>query len=139
LDILENEGADLTQLAVGHIVPRPDNLGVCQQLAKRGCYIEFDLFGSERWSLMDDLIHTDPEVQISSIKGFVDNDLVDHVLISQNVCHVEQFTVNGGDGYVHILKNLVPKFKRYGVTDDQIQRIMIRNPKTLFPFRSHDQ
>ena len=47
----------------------------------------------------------------SSIKGFLDNGLLPNMLISQNVNHVDLLTVNGGDGYVHLLKNVAPKIK----------------------------
>ena len=134
IDILEAKGADLDRVALSHLVPRPDNLEIYTQFAERGCYIEFDLFGQECWPLVDDLVDTNCEVQISSVKGFIDNGLLRRILISQNVCHILHMTVNGGYGYAHILKNVVPKFKSYGITDEEIHTMMVDNPKNLFPF-----
>ncbi len=136
MDILESEGADLNRVVIDHLVPRPDNLDLYRQLASRGCYIEFDLFGHERWPLVNDLVHTDPEVQISSVKGFIDNGLLERILLSHDVCHFTLMTVNGGFGYAHILKNVVPKFKEYGITDEEIRTMMVDNPKRLFPFQN---
>ena len=85
--------------------------------------------------MADDLINTHPDVQISSVKGFIDNGLLERILISQNVCHILHMTVNGGYGYAHILNAVVPKLKGYGITDKEIHTIMVDNPKRLFAFR----
>lgn len=135
LDLLESEGADLSRVAVGHMIPRPDKLDIVQQIASRGCWIEFDLFGQERSLLMADLMHTHPDVQASSIKGFVDQGLQDHILLSQNVNHVDLMTVNGGDGYAHLLKNVIPRIQSYGVMDDQVKTMLITNPRRFLEFR----
>ena len=135
LNILAENGADLTHVAVGHLVSRPDNLELCQHLAGRGCFIEFDLFGQERWYVMNEMMQTHPDVQTSSIKGFLDNGLLPHLLISQNVNHVDLLTVNGGDGYVHLLKNVAPKIKSYGVTEAELATMMVANPGRLLAFR----
>ena len=57
---------------------------------------------------MNEMMQTHPDVQNSSIKGFIDNGLLPH-MDPQNVNHVDLLTVNGGDGYVHLLKNVVPE------------------------------
>jgi phosphotriesterase-related protein len=135
IDILAQNGADLTQVAVGHLVSRPDNLELCRHLAARGCFIEFDLFGQERWYLMNEMMGTHPEVQVSSIKEFIDSGLLPHILLSQNVMHVDLMTVNGGDGFVHLQKNVVPRMKSYGVTDAEVHQIPLENPRRLLTLR----
>ena len=122
-------GADLTHVAVGHLVSRPNNLDLCQHLASHGCFIEFDLFGQERWYVMNEMMQTHPDVQNSSIKGFIDNGLLPNMLISQNVNHVDLLTVNGGDGYVHLLKNVAPRIKSYGVAKAELATIMVADPR----------
>jgi phosphotriesterase-related protein len=134
LDILQGEGADLNRIAVDHLVPRPDHFELYTQLADRGCYLEFDLFGQEAWPLVRDMVQTHPEVQISSVKGFIDQGLLERILLSQDVCHILNMTVNGGHGYAHILNNVVPRFKEYGITDREVHTMMVDNPKRLFPF-----
>jgi phosphotriesterase-related protein len=134
LDILQSEGADLNRVAVDHLVPRPDNFELYTQLADRGCYLEFDLFGQEAWPLVRDMVQTHPEVQISSVKGFIDQGLLERILLSQDVCHILNMTVNGGHGYAHILNDVVPRFKEYGITDREVHTMMVDNPKRLFPF-----
>jgi phosphotriesterase-related protein len=135
ISTLEAEGADINRVIISHLVPRPDNFKLHKTLADRGCYLEFDLFGQEGLPLMSELVNTNPEVQIATIKGYIDNGLLDKILISQNVNHILHMTVNGGFGYIYILKYVIPKFKSYGITDEEIKAMMVDNPKVLFPFR----
>jgi phosphotriesterase-related protein len=131
LDVIERAGADLARVAVGHLVARPDNLSLCRELAARGCYLEFDLFGQERRRLTADLMQTHPDVQASSIRGFIDHGMLDHLLLSQDVRHVELWTVNGGDGYAHLLKNVVPVLRAYSVSQAELDTLLIDNPRRL--------
>lgn len=133
LDILEQEGADLNRVVIDHFVSRPDAVQHLEILARRGCYIEFELWGMELWPTVYEMMGVDPEAQIASLRWFVISGFVEKILISQDVCHQLQLVANGGYGYAHILNNLVPKFKSYGIKDHEIHTIMVENPKTLFP------
>jgi phosphotriesterase-related protein len=135
INFLESEGADINRVVISHLVPRPDNFELYNKLANKGCYLEFDLFGQESWPLMSELVNTNPEVQLASIKGFIDNGLLNKILISQNVNHILHMTVNGGFGYIYILKYGIPKFISYGISDEEIKAMMVDNPKELLPFR----
>jgi phosphotriesterase-related protein len=133
LDVLQSEGADLNRVALGHFICRPDEVSLCRELVARGAYVEFDLFGQEQRPKMPDLMQTPPEVQIASLRWFLIAGLLDRVLISQNICHPKCLRLNRGYGYAHILRNLVPRFRAYGVTDEQVHAIMVENPRRLFP------
>ncbi len=133
LDILERGGANLHRVAISHLVPRPDKFELFMGLADRGCYLEFSLFGQEAWPEMADLVRIHPEAQIASVRGFIDAGLIRKILISQNVSHALHMTVNGGHGYAHILKRVVPKLRQYGVSDAQLEVLLVENPRTLFP------
>ncbi len=47
LDILEAEGADLSHTVMGHIDRTIQDRRRLLELARRGCYVELDLFGME--------------------------------------------------------------------------------------------
>ena len=47
LDILEAAGADAGHTVIGHMDRTVFNNENVLRLARRGCYIEYDLFGSE--------------------------------------------------------------------------------------------
>jgi predicted metal-dependent phosphotriesterase family hydrolase len=46
-------------------------------------------------------------------------------------------TVNGGDGYAHILKNVIPKFKSYSITDAELDVLMVQNPRRYLAMQDY--
>jgi phosphotriesterase-related protein len=136
VDILENAGADLNRVVLDHFICRPDEVALCRQLAGRGCYIEFDLYGQEKWPKIYELTKgTPPEVQVASLRWFISAGLLDRILISQDVGNLVTLSRYGGYGRTHILKNLASMFKHYGITDEHLRTIMVENPKRLFPIQ----
>jgi phosphotriesterase-related protein len=135
LDILEDEGADLNRVVVEHVVSRPDAVEHCKSIAARGCYVEFELWGMHLWPKVNEMVDSDYEAQIASLRWFIVSGLLERILISQDICCQVLLVKNGGFGYAHILNDLVPKFKSYGITDEEIYTMMVDNPKRLFPFQ----
>jgi predicted metal-dependent phosphotriesterase family hydrolase len=41
---------------------------------------------------------------------------------------------DGGDGYDHILKNVVPVMRRKGMPEDDIEAILVTNPARIMAF-----
>jgi phosphotriesterase-related protein len=134
VDVLEDEGADLSRVVVEHFICRPDELELCLELAARGCWIEFDLWGMEAWPKIFAFTRCHPEVQAASLAWFIAAGLLDQILISQDVANIVNQRRHGGYGQSHILRTVVPRFKANGVTDDQLRAIMVDNPRRLFPF-----
>ena len=139
IDLVRSEGVDLSRVAIGHLIARPDNLELCKSIAAAGCFLLFDLFGQEHRPLMADLMVTHPDIQMSSIKGYLWHGLVDKILLSQSVRHVENMTVNGGNGYEHILKNVVPGLRGFGVSEDDIHAMLVDNPRRFLAVPSRVQ
>ncbi len=136
IDILESEGADLNRVVLDHFICRPDELGLVRQLAGRGCTIEFDLWGMETWPKIFDLTrNTPPEVQIASLRWFINAGLIDRIVISHDVGNLVNMVRHGGYGRAHIMKNLAPLFNQYGVTAEHLRAIMVDNPRRLFPLQ----
>lgn len=134
LDVLAGEKADLTRVAAGHFLPKKAALDHFQKIAQRGCFVQFDLFGQEVW-LKPGGWGASVDEQLETIKLCIDKGLGRHLLLSQDVCHKKQLTANGGGGYAHILKDLVPRLRQLGVTDQDLRTIMEDNPRRLFPLR----
>jgi phosphotriesterase-related protein len=119
-----------------HFICRPDEVGLARQLASRGCTIEFDLWGQEKWAKIYDLTkNTPPEVQVASLRWFISAGLLDKIVISQDVCNLVTLSRYGGYGRTHILKNLTPMFHDYGISDEHLHTMMVENPKRLFPLQ----
>ncbi len=135
LDILEKAGGDLSRVVVSHFRPQPAAIDLWVAVAKRGCYVEFDMFGLEKHI---GYLSQDTDFA-KAIKALIDRGYLDHILISQDLCFAECYTKNGGYGYAHLLKDIVPKLKAAGIADEQVRAIMVENPKRLFPFHLYSK
>jgi len=136
IDILEKEGADLTRVAISHNPPYVKQMSDFIAIAKRGCYVEFDLFGLEIWDAVAGQLKDKIE-PVKVIKELIDKGYINHILIAQDLCSQVCYKKNGGYGYGHILNDVVPQFKAGGITDEQIKMIMVENPKRLLPFKMY--
>ncbi len=41
----------------------------------------------------------------------------------------------GGHGYTHIQRIIVPMMKTHGITQEQINKMLVDNPKAWLPFK----
>ena len=58
---------------------------------------------------------------------------LDRILLSQDVCTKLQLKKYGGRGFSYVIEFFLPELKRLGVTDAQIQTIMVENPRRVLP------
>lgn len=134
--ILGDAGADLTRTIIDHIdraVRKPENR---IELAKTGCYLEYDLFGREGYypihhrviDLPNDAQRTNEIIELIN-KGYLSQ-----ILISQDIWNKTQRCAYGGWGYAHILRDTLPVMRVKGVTEEQIHMIMVENPRRLLTF-----
>jgi predicted metal-dependent phosphotriesterase family hydrolase len=119
LQILTAEGVSPDRFIVGHVDERPD-IDVLSGLAEQGCFIQFDVIDKEHY-LLD---QTRAELIVELIRrGHLTRLLLSH---DRNRAHEMRF--GGGAGYCHIFESFLPRLRALGVTDEQIETIMARNP-----------
>ena len=128
--MLEAEGADLSRVVVGHSNSLASDLAFMERLLARGVYIQFDTLGRQptvRRSVNDtDVAH--------GIVSLIEAGHVDRILLSQDVCTKAQLKAYGGTGFSFIQEQFIPYLKQLGVTDAQLQTIMVENPKRVLTF-----
>jgi phosphotriesterase-related protein len=125
LTILEEEGADLRRVAVGHVDSRP-SLRYCLAIIERGASVEFDLLG--RTDLP--AVLAEPRV-IELLLELLDRGYAEQILLSHDVCHDNHLTAFGGTGYGYLGETFVPRLRAAGVDPPLIERVTIDNPRRL--------
>ena len=132
MDIVEEEGLPAGRVVMDHMDRTLiEDLEYQKELAERGAYLEYDLFGSEfyyeEWNdgYPSDNWRVDATIELIK-QGYVSN-----LLFSHDICHKIQRTKYGGNGYGHIPRSIVPLMKRKGVTDEQINKILVENPTEM--------
>lgn len=132
LDIVEREGAELRHTVLCHMNPSHDDLAYQGELAARGAFLEYDMIGM-------DFFYADQQVQCPSdeeaaraIVKLIERGHIDRILLSHDVFLKMMLTRYGGNGYAYILKHFLPRLKRHGVTDAQLDILMRDNPRSVF-------
>ena len=134
-DCLDDAGADLSRVILGHMDRIEHPMSIMCGLAARGCYIAFDTFGQETWvypfSPADRLTDAQRvDLQLALIaEGFLDQ-----LLVSHDIGYKHRLSAYGGCGYAHILSTVVPHhMRRKGMTEEHLHAILVDNPARVLP------
>lgn len=102
------------------------------EFAKQGTFLEFDLFGVENsyYELSDDLDMPSDAVRIKRLKKLIDEGYGEKLLISMDIHTKHRLMQFGGHGFSHILLNTIPKMQMRGFTQENIDDILMNNPRT---------
>jgi len=140
MEVLAEAGADLKRVVICHMDRCGFLLETRRKMLDAGCYIEYDLFGLEgyypaRVALSEDHLPDIPNDvgRIKEIKQLIEMGYIKQLLLSHDICFKIQLVSYGGGGYAHLLREVVPLMRIYGITDEQIDEMMIENPKRLLP------
>ncbi|HLH61770.1 MAG TPA: hypothetical protein VKV20_08805 [Ktedonobacteraceae bacterium] len=130
LDILEEEGADLTRVAISHcdeLVEPPWHA----RIAERGAVLSFDTFGSETY--FDRSFAQEPRdtERIECLLRLLEKGYGAQVTLAHDICTRIQFHRYGGWGWDHLLRNIVPRLRHVGVSQQELDTILIETPKRL--------
>ena len=120
LDILEHEGVDLRRVICSHIASGPSH-EYAVALARRGAYFSIEGIGSFRPRYQENVIQR--------ILYVVEEGYIDHMMLSHDVCMQFMYTANGGGGYDYISTTWLPLLKERGLSDEQLHRMMVDNPR----------
>jgi phosphotriesterase-related protein len=130
LNILEKSGADISKTVICHTDARID-LGYIKNILKHGAYAELDHFGKDFYYPQTGFLMDRDIDRLAALKELIDSGLSRKVLISHDVCLKTDLTAFGGQGYAHLLNDIVPMMIKYGIPGKDIDRIMIDNPAEL--------
>ena len=133
LDLFAAEGADLTKVVVGHAGDSND-LDYLMALADRGAYLGMDRFGL-------DLFNPGPE-RVKTIAALAARGYDDRMVLGHDAnCFIDYFggahdAVKAAAApnwhYEHISDDVLPALLQAGVTQRQIDRMLIANPVAYF-------
>jgi phosphotriesterase-related protein len=135
-DILQDEGADMSRVVMGHMdamLHRPKYLDAT---LARGCMLEFDLFGHEFFESENAFQSFGDTEKCRAVARLVSEGHARQLLLSHDVCYKIQLQSYGGYGYAHLLRNIVPRLRLLGVAEDQVEQMTIHNPRRVLSIAS---
>jgi phosphotriesterase-related protein len=147
-NIIKDEGGDLSRIIFGHSDAIAGNLSLMLDILETGAYIEFDLLGRSAVHLamtrpisdnsfempLDYLSYSSTALVAYVIPNLIKAGFVDKILLSQDVWTKIQLKHYGGTGYSFILETFLPHLRRLGVSEDDINKIVVENPKRILTF-----
>lgn len=134
--LLVSAGADPRRIQIGHM---SDSTDIRYQLATltHGVYVAFDRMGiqvlagcpmdEERYGVLIGLIGTGHGDRIT-----ISHDYIGHWLGRPLNVPEAALPLIGNWHPTHLFKNVIPALKKGGVTEEQIQAILVDNPRRLF-------
>jgi phosphotriesterase-related protein len=132
LELFRKEGADLSKIVVGHAGDSND-LDYLMELADTGAILGMDRFGIDVSNPTADRVRT---VVALCARGYADRMVLSH----DASCYIDWF---GPDPEVlaaaapnwnfrHISDDVLPALRERGVTDAQLDQMLVENPKRYF-------
>ena len=126
-DVFESEGVDLSRVVIGHCGDT-DDLNYLKQIADRGSYLGMDRFGidgylptAERTAVVAELCK----------QGYADRMVLSH----DASCYIDWIAGEVPLGslpdwhYLHISHDVLPALLEHGVTPEQIDNMLVDNPR----------
>ena len=139
LDVVEEEGADLSRVILGHQDELSRDLPMIRELFERGVYIQFDLIGRDGLepAFPNNPYHSDrgfTEDIANAVVQLTEDGYENRLLLSQDVCRKAHLAEYGGGGYTIVLDRFLPQLQEMGLTEEQTDKFMRSNPRAILPF-----
>ena len=128
--IFLEEGVDLSRVVIGHSGDTT-NLEYLEELIANGSYLGMDRFGIDVILSFEDRVRT---VAKMCERGHADKMVLSHDAACFNDWLPERDlpAVLPRWNYLHIHNDVIPALKKQGVTDQQIETMLVHNPRKIF-------
>ena len=122
IEILLAEGVNPDKVIIGH-QDLIDDSEYHLSLLKYGVNLGFDTCGKSAY--MPD------ETRAANIKKIIEAGYGDHVVLSNDISRRTYFTSYNQNGYLSVMKIMVPLLKKIGVSDEDINKLLCVNPARI--------
>jgi phosphotriesterase-related protein len=119
LDIIAAEGLPLERVSIGHLDLEPDP-DYHTEVARSGAFVQYDTFGKNQYRSDEDRMNCLAEMVRRGFAG--------QLLLSNDISRATYLASQGGWGYCHLLRAIVPEIERQGVSREAISLMLRDNP-----------
>lgn len=127
IDILKEEGVGLDRVVLCHSDLIADDTDLLIEQLEQGVYVEFDLLGRVEAVPIPSRSAAVPD----AILNLCATGWTEKLLLSQDFCMKWHLKHWGGSGRSWLLTRFIPYLSSIGVTGDQLETIMVKNPRAL--------
>jgi phosphotriesterase-related protein len=130
LDILEEAGADVSRVVIGHLNPTLPDIDYHRSIAERGAVLGYDLCGYDIVFTPGRFPPYDWETA-DAVAQLVREGFGDRITLSLDTALKSDLRMYGGWGYAHILRRVVPLLLERGLDAAQTHQITLDTPTRL--------
>ena len=133
---LDKAGVDLSRVIMCHMDRTGYLLDTRLEIAKTGCCFGYDLFGAEKFYTNEYGVFDRPSdaQRIRQIIELIEKGYLKQIVIGDDIAMKIRLVSYGGTGYAHILENIVPQMRARGMAWEEIDTLLIDNPRRLLTF-----
>ena len=132
IGVLERAGAIMDKVVISHLEERfRDDWGAFRRAGRSGVRFGFDTFGREIYYEGRRKQHPSDTQRIDIVCRLLDMDLGDRIALAQDICLKHELSAFGGQGYAHVLSNIVPRMVQAGVPGSAIDAMLIGTPAAI--------
>lgn len=138
IEIADKAGADLTHIIMAHIDRTVFEKETLLAIAKKGCYLEWDLFGREQhyYSHNQNIDMPNDGTKMDDIAWLIGKGYEDQIVVAHDICTKDRWMKYGGHGYHYLLSQIMPRMRTRGYTDVHINKLFKDNPQKVLTFRA---
>ena len=136
VNLIEREGGDLNRTIMSHVDIRIYEREILRELAATGIYIEFDTFGLDspfQPHALELFMPSDSQ-RIDKVMWLIEDGYVERTVLAHDICTKHRQRTYGGHGLDHIPTNVTNWMKIQGITQAQIDTMLVENPKRVLTF-----
>lgn len=136
MEILVDSGADPSRVIIGHLDRTIFDKRQLRELAKTGCFLEYDIFGQETtyYPPAPTLDIMNDAQRLSMMEWLISEGHGGQLLVGHDIAQKSHLVKNGGQGYCYFLEYMVPRMRLKGFAEEDIRRILVDNPKRALTF-----
>jgi phosphotriesterase-related protein len=129
LAVLREEGADLNRVVLGHSGDATSDPDYLEKMASAGLTLGMDRFGIDHFAPFE--ARSDLVVELCR-RGLAGRMVLSH----DTCCYIDWFAPGANDNltqwhYLHVSQDVLPYLRDHGVTEDEIDAMLIRNPARI--------
>jgi phosphotriesterase-related protein len=133
VELFRKEDVDLTKVVIGHAGDSND-LDYLKELADAGCVLGMDRFGLD--------IYNPTDSRVATIVALAEQGYADRMVLAHDAsCYIDYFPgeaqaaiaeVAPNWNFTHISDDVLPMLKERGVSDAQLDQMLVDNPRRYF-------
>ncbi|MBV6522453.1 MAG: hypothetical protein MNPFHGCM_02601 [Gemmatimonadaceae bacterium] len=128
-----SEGVAPQQIIMGHSGALTPNMPLVKRILETGVYLQIDWLGVITGPA-GVLGNRSDRTIAKAIVELIELGYVDRILLSHDICTKPQLRKYGGTGFAYVLEHFVPTLRELGVSEENIRKITIDNPRRALTF-----